>query len=261
MPRYKLLIEYDGTDFVGWQKQALGFSVQSVLEAACTQMFGEAIDVVGSGRTDAGVHASGQVAHIQTSSPRDCFVLTQALNALVRPHGVSILESVEVPETFHARFSADMRHYTYRMIMRRAPLALERNRAWHIYKPLDIDAMIKASKHLLGQHDFSAFRAAQCQAPSPIKTIETLELIHQGENLFLNISAKSFLHHMVRNITGTLKLVGESKIDPGAIPQILESKARKKAGPTAPACGLYLTKVEYPQDLQGRYRLDYGEDA
>lgn len=248
MPRYKLQIEYDGTHFVGWQRQDLGTSVQGVLEAAAQEMFGEHVDVIGSGRTDAGVHARGQIAHMQTSSHRDCFVLMQALNALMRPHAVSVYGVEEVSETFHARFSAIRRHYLYRMITRRAPLALERDRAWHIYRPLDLGAMRQACAHLLGQHDFSAFRAAKCQSKSAIKTLEELRLEQDGNELNLYVSARSFLHHQVRNITGTLKLVGEGTIDPDKIPEIIASKKRAMAGPTAPACGLYLMQVDYPQE-------------
>jgi tRNA pseudouridine38-40 synthase len=244
--RYYLEIEYDGTPFVGWQKQTTGPSVQGCLEEAFAQFFPDAVSVEGSGRTDAGVHARGQVAHVDLSKYMDPFVLQQALNAHLRPWPIAVFHVKQCAPDFHARFSAIERLYHYHIINRRYPLAIDHHRAWLVFAPLDRDAMEMAAKHLVGHHDFSAFRASACQAKSPVRTLDELSLHYVGDDrIIVQARARSFLHHQVRNMVGTLKLVGTGTLNAQDIPDILTSKQRKKAGPTAPAGGLYLMKVRY----------------
>ncbi|HYB09714.1 MAG TPA: tRNA pseudouridine(38-40) synthase TruA [Alphaproteobacteria bacterium] len=245
MTRYKLTIEYDGTGFVGWQRQANGLSIQEALETAVEQFCGERVTIHAAGRTDAGVHALGQVAHVDIAKDTRPDTVRDAINYHVKPHLVAVLEVEVVNGTFHARFSARERAYRYRVFNRRAPLTVERGRAWHVQPPLDLNAMQAGAAHLVGRHDFSSFRAAECQADSPVKTLDVLTLARIGEKIVVDARARSFLHHQVRNIVGTLKLVGEGKWTPADVRRVLEAHDRREAGPTAPPDGLYLVEVVY----------------
>ena len=247
MPRYKFTVEYDGGAFVGWQMQANGLSVQEVLEKALARFSGETPVVHGAGRTDAGVHAWGQVAHIELARQWDCDVLQRAINAQVRTHPVSILAVTEAAADFHARFSATGRHYLYRILNRRAQPALERHHVWWLPKPLDADLMHEASRYLLGNHDFTTFRAASCQSKSPVKTLDRLDVARFGEAIEVRASARSFLHHQVRSMVGTLKMVGEGKWRPQDVGRALAARDRAACGPVAPAHGLYLVAVDYAE--------------
>jgi tRNA pseudouridine38-40 synthase len=246
MPRYKLTIEYDGTGLVGWQRQASGLSVQEIVETAVERFCGEAVRVYGAGRTDAGVHALAQVAHLDLPRETEPDEIRGALNHHVRPHAVSVLAVELAPATFNARTSARARHYRYRILNRRAPPALERDRVWHVGPPLDVEAMRQGASHLLGAHDFTTFRDALCQAKSPIKTIDALDVARIGEEVMVEARARSFLHHQVRNMVGTLKLVGLGKWSPLHVKRALEARDRRAGGPTAPAQGLCLVAVLYP---------------
>ena len=245
--RYKIVIEYDGTDLLGWQKQLDGPSVQEYLEKAIYGFLQQTTEVYGAGRTDAGVHALAQVAHFDLETPVDEFKIREAMNAHLRTMEapVSILNVEAVGDDFNARFSAKGRSYIYRITNRRAPLVLDKNRSWWVYVPLDVEKMREGAKFLLGNHDFSSFRAAKCQAKSPIKTLDKIDIEQNGENITFYVEARSFLHHQVRNMVGTLKMVGDGHLKPEDIKNILESKDRTKAGPTAPAQGLYLSKIMY----------------
>ena len=245
--RYKLTIEYDGTDILGWQKQLDGPSVQDFVEKAVFNFCGQNTEVYGAGRTDAGVHAIGQVAHFDLDADFDTFRIKEALNAHLRnlDAPVSVLQVEKVDNTFNARFSAIKRSYIYRITNRRAPLILDKYRSWWVFVPLDVEKMREGAKYLLGNHDFSSFRAAKCQAKSPIKTLDKLDISQNGEEINFYVEAKSFLHHQVRNMVGTLKMVGDGHLSPQDIATILEQKDRTKAGPTAPAHGLYLNKIFY----------------
>jgi len=245
MPRYKLTIEYDGTSFFGWQRQKNHVSIQEAVENAARSFCGQAVEVVGSGRTDAGVHARAQVAHLDLPKTYASYNIVQGLNFHLRPHPIAIINAEAVDDGFHARFSAIERGYEYVIINRSAPLTLEENRAWLVFKSLNVAAMNEGARYLEGKHDFSAFRAAECQSRSPIKTLDELKLWQEGERIMIKARARSFLHHQVRNMVGTLKLVGEEKLEPRAVEGIRDSKDRTKAGPTAPACGLYLLSVRY----------------
>jgi tRNA pseudouridine38-40 synthase len=247
MPRYKLTIEYDGTGFQGWQRQASKQTVQDALETAVYHFCGSKQIVLGSGRTDAGVHARGQVAHLDLPNPYLPYTIQQALNYHLRPHLITVLKVEEVDETFHARYSATERCYEYHIINRSAALTLDLHRAWLVYKPLQLDQMRQGASYLVGKHDFSAFRAQECQASSPVKTLDELSIDQDGSRFIFFARARSFLHHQVRNMIGTLKMVGEGKLMPVDMERILQSKDRTLAGPTAPACGLYLMRVSYHQ--------------
>lgn len=248
MPRYKLTIEYDGTGLVGWQRQPTGPSVQEILETAVERFAGKKSLVQGAGRTDAGVHATGQVAHVDLDRPFRISEVQGALNYHVKPAAISVLAVERVPDSFHARLSANHRAYVYRILNRRAPPAVERNHVWHVPVPLDLDAMIEGAAHLVGHHDFTSFRAAMCQARSPVKTLDSLTLTRVGEEIHLVPEARSFLHHQVRNIVGTLKLVGAGQWRPDDVKRALDARDRAAAGPTAPPDGLYLTRVLYPAE-------------
>jgi tRNA pseudouridine38-40 synthase len=245
MPRYKLTIEYDGTDFLGWQLQPGASTVQGVLEAALQTIHGIHCLVYGAGRTDTGVHALEQVAHVDLPKSWDTFVLRNAINANVRPHRVSVLEIDEVEETFHARFSATKRAYLYRILNRRAPPALELGKVWWMAPPLDPEAMQEAAQHLIGQHDFTTFRAADCQAKSPVKTIDRMTVSRYGDEIEIATDARSFLHHQVRSMVGSLKQVGEGKWKPRDVKRALDAKDRTACGVVAPPQGLYLVSVSY----------------
>ncbi|MFD2233023.1 tRNA pseudouridine(38-40) synthase TruA [Phaeospirillum tilakii] len=245
MARYRLLIEYDGTPFVGWQRQERGVSVQGAIEDAAARFCGAAVTLFAAGRTDAGVHASGQVGHLDLPRPVPADRVRDAINFHLKPLPVSILAAEEVDEDFHARFSATGRAYLYRILPRRAPPALDRHRVWWVPVPLDPDRMAEAAPRLLGHHDFTSFRAACCQAKSPLKTLDRLDVVRVGAEIQVIAEARSFLHHQVRNMVGSLKLVGEGKWSPDDLARALEARDRTKAGPTAPAAGLTLTGVTY----------------
>lgn len=245
MARYKLTIEYDGTPFCGWQRQADRMSVQQALEEAIERFSGERVTTQAAGRTDAGVHALAQVAHFDLSKDWDPFRIREALNYHLKPHPVVIIESEAVGTEFEARFSATARHYEYRILNRRAPAALERNQVWHVPVPLDAQRMHEAAQLLLGRHDFSTFRSAECQANSPIRTLDVFDVAGDGEVISITASARSFLHHQVRSMVGSLKLVGEGKWSPADFRAALDAADRRRCGPMAPASGLYLTGVDY----------------
>lgn len=246
MPRYKLTIEYDGRPYVGWQRQANGPSVQQCLEEAVQAFTGDPISVQGAGRTDAGVHATGQVAHIDLATHRPADTVRDAVNAHLRPAPIAVLLVEPVPDSFEARFSAIERRYRYRIICRRAPLTIDQGLAWHVRYPIDVAAMAAAARHLVGQHDFTSFRAKECQAKSPIKTLDLLVVTAAATEISIVAEARSFLHHQVRNMVGTLVEVGRGKLAADAIPSILAARDRSAAGPTCPPDGLTLTGVGYP---------------
>ncbi|SRR5258706_3885320 len=245
VPRYRLTLEYDGGPFVGWQRQENGPSVQGALEEAIFALSGERVAVNGAGRTDAGVHALGQVAHFDLAKSFAPDKLRDALNHHLRPDPVAVREADEVAADFHARFSARCRHYLYRIVCRRAPLVLDRGHAWQIMRALDVDLMHRAALSLVGRHDFTTFRAAECQANSPVKTLDRLDVRHVAEEIHIEASARSFLHHQVRSMVGSLKLVGEGKWPPEKLAEILEARDRSQCGPVAPPEGLYLVRVDY----------------
>jgi tRNA pseudouridine38-40 synthase len=246
MPRFKLTLEYDGTDFVGWQRQDNGPSIQQALEQAVAGFAGIETVVHGAGRTDAGVHALGQVAHIDLPTEHSADTVRDALNAHLRPRSIAVLEACLVEDDFHARFSARARHYLYRIVTRPAPLTLTRGQAWLQRGDLDAEAMHHAAQVLLGKHDFTTFRAAKCQAKSPVKTLDRLDVVRVGDDITVTASALSFLHHQVRSIVGSLKLVGEGKWSSQDLKAALDAADRSRCGPVAPAHGLYLTGVDYP---------------
>ena len=244
--RIFITIEYDGGPFVGWQRQDNGLSIQQVLEEAAHKLTGGDCPVQGAGRTDSGVHAIGQVAHLDVPDRFDAARVMAALNALTVDHPVTVRAARQVPQDAHARFSATGRRYLYRILPRQAPPALDRGRVWHHRADLDVTAMQAAADHLVGRHDFTSFRASQCQADSPLRTLDELHLEMVGEEVHLHAAARSFLHHQVRNIVGTLALVGNGKWTPDDVAMALQARDRSAAGPTAPPEGLYLTEVTYP---------------
>jgi tRNA pseudouridine38-40 synthase len=245
MSRFRVTLEYEGAPFVGWQRQDNGPSVQAAVEDAVFALCGERVTVTGAGRTDAGVHALGQVAHFDLEKTFTAEKVRDGLNHHLRPAPVAILEAQEAKPDFHARFSATARHYFYRIVCRRAPLVLERGRAWHIVRELDAQAMHAAAQALLGQHDFTTFRAAECQAPSPVKTLDRLDVQRASDEIHIEARARSFLHHQVRSMVGSLKLVGEGKWPIGRLKEILDARDRSACGPVAPPEGLYLVRVDY----------------
>jgi tRNA pseudouridine38-40 synthase len=244
--RWRLLLEYDGGPFVGWQRQASGLSVQALLEEAVARLTGETVTVVGGGRTDAGVHALGQVAHLDLEKDLLPERLMGGLNAHLRPHPVAVLEVRAAAPEFHARFAAIRKSYIYRILDRRAPPTLERGRVWHVPRRLDVERMHEAAQALVGRHDFTSFRASECQANSPLKTLDLLHVRRAGPFVEVRAVARSFLHHQVRNMVGTLVQVGLGKRPLGWPKEVLEARDRCAAGPTAPACGLYLERIDYP---------------
>jgi tRNA pseudouridine38-40 synthase len=246
MPRFKLTIEYDGRPFVGWQVQDNGVSVQGVLAAAVAAFSGEAVHVQGAGRTDAGVHALGQVAHVEFAKAWDTETVRDALNFHLRPHPVAVLAAAPAADDFDARFSAVQRHYLYRIVNRRADLALDAGRALRVPRALDAAAMHDAAQRLVGRHDFTTFRAAECQAKSPLKTLDRLDVERHGEELSIHASARSFLHHQVRSMVGSLVQVGERRRSADELARALAARDRRACGPVAPPDGLYLVRVDYP---------------
>ncbi len=245
MPRYRITVEYDGGPFVGWQRQDNGPSVQGTLEAAIHAFSHETVTVTGAGRTDAGVHALGQVAHFDLARDFAPDKVRDALNHFVRPSPIAVLKAEIADPDFHARFSAHARHYLYRIVCRRAPLALDRGRAWQVVHELDADAMHAAAQTLIGQHDFTTFRASECQAKSPVKTLDKLTVRRALDEIDIEASARSFLHHQVRSMVGTLKLVGEGKRRSRDVAAALKACDRSRCGPVSPPDGLYFVKVDY----------------
>jgi tRNA pseudouridine38-40 synthase len=245
MPRFKLILEYDGAPFVGWQRQENGLSVQEALEDAIFAMTGERSTAHGAGRTDAGVHALGQVAHVDLERDWDPFRLGEGLNALLHPHAVAILGAERAPADFDARRSASARHYLYRIVNRRAPLTLERGRAWRVKPRLDAEAMHEAARALTGKHDFSTFRDSQCQANSPIRTLDKLDVKRVGDDVLFEASARSFLHRQVRSMVGSLTEVGSGRWSADEFRYAFKAADRARCGQVAPACGLYLVRVDY----------------
>jgi tRNA pseudouridine38-40 synthase len=246
VPRYRLTLEYDGTPFCGWQRQADRMSVQQALEEALVKLSGEKVTVQAAGRTDAGVHATGQVVSFDLTNPKSGFRVREALNYHLRPHPVAVVLAEMVPGDFEARFSATARHYRYRILNRRAPSALLRHQVWHVPKPLDAEPMQMAAQLILGRHDFSTFRAAECQANSPLRTLDRFDVRRDGDEIVIEASARSFLHSQVRSMVGSLKLVGEGRWTPADFRAALDAADRSRCGPLAPAHGLYLTGVDYP---------------
>ena len=250
MTRFKLTVEYDGRGLVGWQRQDNGLSVQQVLEEACEKLAGHPIDIVGAGRTDAGVHASGQVAHVDIDKELVPDRVRDGINFwLIKQNpapGVAVISAEVASEDFHARFSAIGRRYSYRIVNRRAPLTTLRGLAWQVAKQLDTEAMQEAAQILVGHHDFTSFRASLCQAASPIKTLDRLDVVRDGDEILVHAAARSFLHHQVRNMVGSLKWVGEGHWSADDLAAALEARDRRAGGPTAPPDGLSLTGVVYP---------------
>lgn len=245
MPRYKLTVEYDGTPFAGWQRQANGPSVQGELERAARALTGVAVAVRGAGRTDAGVHATGQVAHLDLPKPYRTDAVRDALNAHLRPHPIAVLGAEDVAPEFDARVSAVRRHYLYRILNRRAPLALEANRAWLVKRPLDADAMHEAAQVLVGRHDFTTFRDADCQAASPWRTLDDIRVARDGDAIVVAVSARSFLHRQVRSMVGSIEQVGAGRWSAADLKAALDARDRARCGTVAPAAGLYLERVDY----------------
>jgi len=246
MPRFKLTIEYDGTPYCGWQRQKSDLSAQEVIETAVKGFTGEAATLFAAGRTDAGVHASGQVAHVDLQRDWEPDTVRDALNAHLRDAPIAILSAERVADDFDARFSARKRFYLYRIFNRRAPTALLIGRVWWVSKPLDVDAMHAAAQRLVGTHDFDTFRSAHCQAKNPIRTLEQLDVVRgPREEIHIHAMAQSFLHNQIRSFAGSLKLVGEGRWSEADLVAALEARDRKRCGPVAPPDGLYLTRVEY----------------
>jgi len=254
MPRYKLTIEYDGGPFVGWQRQDNGSAVQAALEDAAASLAGAPVEVYGAGRTDAGVHALGQVAHVDLPKDLRADTVRDAINHHLRPHPIAVVDAEEAADDFHARFDAVARHYLYRIIDRRAPLTLERGKLWRTAQSLNVEKMHAAAQHLIGAHDFTTFRDAQCQADSPLKTLDAITVTRHardeagdgGSEVRVTCSARSFLHRQVRSMVGSLVEVGRGKWATGDMARILAAADRAACGPVAPPDGLYLVRVDYP---------------
>ncbi|QIE56368.1 tRNA pseudouridine(38-40) synthase TruA [Pikeienuella piscinae] len=245
MPRYKLTLEYDGAPFAGWQRQADQPSVQERVETAVEALTGVFSHVQGAGRTDAGVHALAQVAHVDLAREWDEFRLREALNHHLRPAPVAVLAVEKVDGEFHARFSATERLYLYRIVNRRPPLTFERGTAWKVRNPLDVKAMREGAAHLVGHHDFTTFRSSMCQAKSPVKTVDEISVQRDGDKITVHVRARSFLHNQVRSFVGTLERVGAGAWAPGDVKAALEACDRAACGPVAPPDGLYLAEVRY----------------
>ena len=246
MTRWKLTIEYDGGPFMGWQRQEHGPSVQQTLEEAVQKMTGEETAFTAAGRTDAGVHALAMAAHVDIERELTPHRLREGLNALVRPHPISLLEVAQATDDWHARFSCVGRRYLYRILSRRAPPALDSGRVWHIAVPLDAEAMQEGAGHLVGRHDFTTFRSSQCQSDSPVKTLDRLEVSRAGEEIHVTAAARSFLHHQVRSMVGCLVMVGRGQWQPGDIRKALGARDRAALGFNAPPHGLYFVEAIYP---------------
>jgi tRNA pseudouridine38-40 synthase len=254
VPRYKLTIEYDGTPFVGWQRQDNGPSIQGAVEQAVFAMSGERVSVQGAGRTDAGVHALGQVAHFDLAKEKRAGTVRSALNFHLKPDPIAVTEAEIVPADFNARFSATGRRYRYLILNRRAPPAFDRGRVWHVPVPLDTDAMADAASVLRGHHDFNSFRSTSCQSPTSIKTLDLFEVTRTGNEIRIDAASRSFLHNQVRILVGTLALVGRGQWSRRDVEDALAARDRTRAGPTAPPHGLCLMEVRY--DLAAGDRND-----
>ena len=248
MTRWALQLEYDGTGFVGWQRQVTGPSVQSVLEDAVARLAGAPVTSVAAGRTDAGVHALAQVVHLDLDRPMAPERMVAAVNYHLKPHPVAVLRAAVVPDEWSARFSAMGRAYRYVVLNRPARAALDTNRVWHIPAELDVAAMQEGARLLLGRHDFTSFRASGCQANSPLRTLDRLDVTRRRDTVEIVAEARSFLHHQVRNMVGTLRLVGDGRWRPADVACVLAARDRRQAGPTAPPSGLFLTGVRYSED-------------
>ncbi|GLR46388.1 tRNA pseudouridine(38-40) synthase TruA [Sphingomonas astaxanthinifaciens] len=245
MTRWKLILEWDGAPFMGWQRQDHGPSVQGALEDAARKLTGEQVTAHASGRTDAGVHALAMAVHVDIAKPLTGHRLAEGLNALLRPHPVAVLSAEPVADDWHARFSCLGRRYLYRIANRRAPLTLDRGRAWRVAKPLNLEAMREAAAHLVGHHDFTTFRSVHCQSDSPVKTLDRLDVEAVGEEIHVHAAARSFLHHQVRSMVGCLGLVGMGQWAPDRMREALEAKDRGALGLNAPAEGLYFAEALY----------------
>jgi tRNA pseudouridine38-40 synthase len=256
--RYKLTIEYDGAPFVGWQRQDNGPSIQGALEDAVFAFCGERVAVHGAGRTDAGVHALGQVAHLDLAAEKPIDTVQAAVNFHLKPNPIVVIQTESAPADFHARFSATARRYRYLILNRRAPPALDRGRVWHVPVPLDAAAMADAARLLIGRHDFNSFRSAACQAASPLKTLDQLDVTRDGDLIRIDVGARSFLHNQVRILVGTLQLVGRGQWSKGDVADALAARDRTRAGPTAPPQGLCLMAVRY--DLAAAKHADIAVD-
>ncbi|NKN35056.1 tRNA pseudouridine(38-40) synthase TruA [Agrobacterium sp. a22-2] len=250
MPRFSMTVEYDGTPYVGWQRQDNGHSAQGALEKAVLLLTGETVKVRGAGRTDSGVHARGQVVHVDLTRDWVPYKLRNALNAYLATgrESISVLEVKAVSEAFDARFSALRRHYLYRIISRPSRLALEANRAWWVSKELDHAVMHEAAQQLVGKHDFTTFRSVHCQANSPVRTLDRLDVSRDGDLIEIRATAQSFLHNQIRSFAGTLKMAGEGKMSIADVRAALEARDRSACGPVAPPEGLYFMQVDYPDD-------------
>ena len=246
MTRWRLTIEYDGGPFMGWQRQDHGPSVQQTLEDALQRMTGEESAVMAAGRTDAGVHALAMSAHVDVERELTPHRLREGLNALVRPHPISVLDVSQVAEDWHARFSCVGRRYLYRILNRRGPPSLDTGKVWHVALQLDVDAMNEGARHLIGRHDFTTFRSAQCQSDSPVKTLDRLEVTKASDEIRIIAAARSFLHHQVRSMVGCLAMVGRGQWQPGDIRKSLEARDRASLGYNAPPQGLYFVEAVYP---------------
>jgi tRNA pseudouridine38-40 synthase len=244
--RFRITVEFDGRPFMGWQRQAHGPSVQSAIEEATAAIVGHPVTVHAAGRTDAGVHGLGMVAHVDVGRTIAPFRLMEAINARLRPHPVAILACERVADDFHARFSCIARHYEYRIVNRRAPLTLETGLVWRLRGPLDAGAMHAAAQHLVGHHDFTTFRSVHCQAESALRTLDRLDVVREGDRLTIHASARSFLHHQVRSMVGCLSLVGQGKWSGDVLRAALDAKDRAALGLNAPPDGLYFVRADYP---------------
>jgi len=247
MPRFKLTLEYDGSGFSGWQRQDNGPSIQQAIEDAFFALAADRVSVNGAGRTDAGVHAIGQVAHVDLAKAWDGWRLREAINAHLIDHKIAVVEIEPVSGEFEARHSALSRHYVYRLVNRRPPPTFDRGRVWHMKRALDAGAMHESAQVLIGHHDFSTFRDSQCQAKSPLRTLDRFEVMRDGDEIRFYVGARSFLHRQVRSMVGSLVEVGRGKWRTADLFAALRSADRSRCGPVAPACGLYLQRVEYPK--------------
>jgi tRNA pseudouridine38-40 synthase len=255
MPRYRITVEYDGTPFVGWQRQDNGPSIQAALEEAVFRLSGERVSVRGAGRTDAGVHALGQVAHFDLAHEKPADTVQSALNFHLKPDPIAIVAAAVAPDDFHARFSATGRRYRYLILNRRAPAAFDRGHVWHVPVALDVDAMAEAAALLVGHHDFNSFRSTACQAASSLKTLDRFDVARDGDQIRIEVAARSFLHNQVRILVGTLQLVGRRQWTRRDVAEALAARDRTRAGPTAPPQGLCLMEVRYELDRRN------GDDA
>jgi len=246
LTRFALTLEFDGAPFFGLQRQSHGPSVQQAVEEGIHAFTGEDVRLHSAGRTDSGVHALGMVSHVDIEKPFEAFRLGEAINAHLRPNPIAVVHCEEKPDDWHARFSCIGRSYEYRIVNRRAPLTLDKGKAWLVTRPLDADAMHEAAQHLVGRHDFTTFRSVHCQANDPVKTLDQLDVSREGEHVIVRAAARSFLHHQVRSMVGTLSLVGLGQWEPQQVRDVLQAKDRQQLGLNAPPDGLYFMRAIYP---------------